>query len=119
MARIGRSITPMSRLGRPVYVFAPAPPTQQQQRITTLLVAVGDRRRMPRRFPLQGWDGDEIRQSLQPAAQTFGSYQRTLGPAPPQIILPLPTLRMQTITVTLGVVQNRLGLEHRYPIQGY
>jgi hypothetical protein len=120
--RLGRSYSDYF-LRRPVVVFAPAPPTQQQQTITTLYrVPVGGRRDYPRRFPLQGWDG--TLQLHSGGATEFdqnspGATSPLLGVRPPKLVARVPALRVQTIEVELAVFARRLTEQRRFPLQGW
>jgi hypothetical protein len=94
-------------------------PTQRMQTVLVQNVAVSERRRMPRRFPSQIWEGDEIRQTNQGVAFTFGAIAKQLGPEPPMIILPLPTQPMMTVVVACCAVRTRLEQKRHMPLQGY
>lgn len=108
---------PHVRLGRPVVVFGPPFPTQQQQTLTVVTVAGRRARASTRYMPLQGWIGGVIQTTG--GTQTFGAPSRLIGPWPPELISQPPTQQQQTIVVTTASIQSRLGWTRRFPPQWY
>ncbi len=74
-----------------------------QAPIAVTEVAVKTRFDWKRRFPLQGFRQRLIRETGAGTGSGLQGFDPLLGPRPPQIVLPLPTQREQTVKVTLAL----------------
>jgi hypothetical protein len=85
--------------------------------VRVISVAVTQRRLTQRRRQAPWWmEPNQVRTTgAANQSQTWGAFEYSLGPDPPELILPLPTLQMQTITVNCVARRTRVEMSRRAP----
>lgn len=112
-------------LGVPRRFLGPKPPEAMRalptSEMTTLRqaqnLALRDRRSYPKRFPLQEWSHAAVSSPTFTTALVL--QHRSLGLAPPLIVLPLPSAQQTTITVYGRAASRRSVSVRLFPLQGW